>query len=48
MAKIMGNERAAAALQVTLAGATAMPAGHAPDLQKAKAVQAEAHKAGAK
>jgi len=37
MSKIMGNEKAAAALQETLAGAaTAMPAGHAPDLRKAK------------
>jgi limonene 1,2-monooxygenase len=40
MQKIMANERAAAALQVTLAGASAMPAGHAPDLQKARADQA--------
>jgi limonene 1,2-monooxygenase len=36
MSKIMGNERAAAALQVTLQGRSAMPAGHAPDLRKAK------------
>jgi limonene 1,2-monooxygenase len=41
MQKIMGNERAAAALQVTLAGATAMPAGHAPDLQKERDRAAE-------
>ena len=37
MKKIMDNDRAAAALEVTMAGPTAMPAGHAPDLQKAKA-----------
>ncbi len=37
MRKIMDHDAAAAALRVTLAGATAMPAGHAPDLQKAKA-----------
>ena len=37
MKKIMDNDRAAEALKVTLAGATAMPAGHAPDLQKEKA-----------
>ncbi|MHB8530448.1 MAG: LLM class flavin-dependent oxidoreductase [Caulobacteraceae bacterium] len=37
MAKIMDNERAAAALEVTMAGAAAIPAGHAPDLEKAKA-----------
>ena len=37
MKKIMDNDRAAAALQVTMSGPAAMPAGHAPDLQKAKA-----------
>jgi limonene 1,2-monooxygenase len=47
MQKIMGNERAAAALQVTLAGATAMPAGHAPDLQREK-IRAKGDKAAAK
>jgi limonene 1,2-monooxygenase len=37
MAKIMGNERAAAALQETMAAATSAPGGHTPDLQKEKA-----------
>jgi limonene 1,2-monooxygenase len=37
MSKIMGNERAAAALQDTLAGRTSMPGGHTPNLQKEKA-----------
>ncbi len=36
MQKIMGNERAAAALQETMAAATALPAGHTPNLQAAK------------
>jgi limonene 1,2-monooxygenase len=35
MSKIMGNERAAAALAETMAGASAMPSHHAPDLTKA-------------
>ncbi|HEX4179292.1 MAG TPA: LLM class flavin-dependent oxidoreductase [Caulobacteraceae bacterium] len=39
MQKIMGNERAAAALKETKAGRTAMPAGHTPDLQKEKAAE---------
>jgi len=39
MSKIMGNERAAAALKETLASRTAMPAGHAPDLQKGRAAE---------
>ena len=37
MKKIMDNDRAAEALKVTMAGATAMPAGHTPDLRKEKA-----------
>ncbi len=36
MQKIMGNERAAAALQETLAARTATTGGHTPDLQAAK------------
>jgi limonene 1,2-monooxygenase len=39
MQKIMGNERAAAALQETMVGRTAAPGGHTPDLQKEKAAQ---------
>jgi hypothetical protein len=37
MSKIMGNERAAAALQETMAARTATTGGHTPDLQKEKA-----------
>jgi limonene 1,2-monooxygenase len=37
MQKIMGNERAAAALKETMAGRTSAPGGHTPDLQKEKA-----------
>jgi limonene 1,2-monooxygenase len=37
MSKIMGNERAAAALQETLAARTATTGGHTPDLQAEKA-----------
>jgi len=37
MQKIMGNERAAAALQETLAARTATTGGHTPDLQAEKA-----------
>ena len=36
MQKIMGNERAAAALQETMRAQTATPGGHTPDLEKAK------------
>jgi limonene 1,2-monooxygenase len=36
MQKIMSNEKAAAALQETMRARTAMPAGHAPDLEKAR------------
>jgi limonene 1,2-monooxygenase len=39
MQKIMSNERAAAALQETLATRTAAPGGHTPDLQKEKAAE---------
>ena len=37
MQKIMGNERAAAALQETMRAQTATTGGHTPDLEKAKA-----------
>jgi limonene 1,2-monooxygenase len=37
MQKIMGHERAAAALQQTLAARTATTGGHTPDLQAEKA-----------
>jgi len=36
MSKIMGNEKAAAALQETMRGRTATTGGHTPDLEKAK------------
>ncbi|MFI4974639.1 MAG: LLM class flavin-dependent oxidoreductase [Caulobacterales bacterium] len=42
MSKIMGNERAAAALQETMRARTAMPAGPAPDLEKEKQKAAKA------
>ena len=37
MSKIMGNEKAAAALQETMRGRTATTGGHTPDLEKEKA-----------
>ncbi len=40
LSKIMGNERAAAALAETMAAASAIPAHNAPDLQKAAAEKA--------
>jgi limonene 1,2-monooxygenase len=39
MSKIMGNERAAAALQETIRARTATTGGHTPDLEKEKAKQ---------
>ena len=36
MSKIMGNERAAAALQETIRARTATTGGHTPDLEKEK------------
>jgi len=37
MQKIMGNDRAAAALQETIRAQTATTGGHTPDLEKEKA-----------
>ena len=36
MSKIMGNEKAAAALKETMRARTATTGGHTPDLEKAK------------
>ena len=42
MSKIMGNEKAAAALKETMRARTATTGGHTPDLEKAKAKAAKA------